>query len=139
MDAAVHISLKVSELERSVDFYRKLLGEPSKLHPDYAKFVSRDPEIHLALSPGLGQARGGGPLSHLGIRVGSTAEVLRRRAELTERGLRTEMEMGTDCCHARQDKFWVTDPDGNRWEVYTVLRDLQDESAAPAARRATCC
>ncbi|MBW4677403.1 MAG: hypothetical protein KME52_26415 [Desmonostoc geniculatum HA4340-LM1] len=29
-------------------------------------------------------------------------------------------EDNTDCCYALQDKVWVTDPDGNRWEVFVV-------------------
>jgi hypothetical protein len=28
--------------------------------------------------------------------------------------------MNVDCCFALQDKVWITDPDGNRWEVFTV-------------------
>jgi hypothetical protein len=33
-------------------------------------------------------------------------------------------ERDTICCYARQDKFWVTGaPDGERWEIYTVLED----------------
>ena len=43
MSNAVHISLKVSDLEKSVDFYRRLFGEPQKLKPDYAKFVGEQP------------------------------------------------------------------------------------------------
>lgn len=32
-------------------------------------------------------------------------------------------EMQTNCCYAIQDKTWVTDPDGNEWEVFVVLED----------------
>lgn len=125
MTPSVHISLHVQDLDRSVDFYRRFLGEPAKLKPDYAKFVGRDPEIHLALEPGGGPDARRGALSHLGIRVGSSEEVGRRREELAARGLALEDEKGTACCYALQDKFWLTDPDGNRWEVYTVLEDLE--------------
>jgi hypothetical protein len=31
------------------------------------------------------------------------------------------------CCYARQDKHWVTGPDGQRWENYVVLADAQPE------------
>jgi len=31
--------------------------------------------------------------------------------------------MKTDCCYALQDKTWVEDPDGNRWEVFVVLEN----------------
>ena len=135
MTPSIHISLNVSDVGRSVAFYRRLFGEPEKLKPGYAKFVSEEPGLHLALQEGLGEA-GGGPLSHLGIRVASTAEVLRRRADLLEKGLTGEDEIGTTCCYARQDKFWISDPDGNRWEIYSVLEDVEEQSPAEAA---ACC
>jgi hypothetical protein len=40
-------------------------------------------------------------------------------------------EMGVDCCHANQDKFWVQDPDGVEWEVYHLNYDLEREVTAP--------
>ena len=125
MPSAVHISLNVSDLSKSVEFYRGFLGEPKKLKADYAKFVGSDPEIHLALQPGLGNPKAG-PLSHLGIRVESTEDVRRWRSDLKARGVVSEEEKREDCCYAVQDKFWLSDPDGNRWEVYTVLEDVED-------------
>jgi catechol 2,3-dioxygenase-like lactoylglutathione lyase family enzyme len=136
MTSSVHISLKVRDLDRSVDFYRRFFGEPRKLEPDYAKFVTRDPEIHLALGPGLDTDSQAGALSHLGIRVASVDEVERRKVDLKRRGLAAENPERSECCYALQDKFWLTDPDGNRWEIYTVLKDV--ERMAPAAA-STCC
>ena len=135
MPPSVHISLNVSNLDRSVDFYRRFLGEPAKLKRDYAKFVTGNPEIHLALQPAARVGAAGGSLSHLGIRVGSTAEVHQWKSALGERGLPTEEEKREACCYAVQDKFWVADPDGNRWEVYTVLEDVEQ----PAAETSACC
>jgi hypothetical protein len=47
------------------------------------------------------------------------------------------------CCYAVQDKVWVTDPDGNAWEVFVVKADAEvmraDQPAAGAARAAPCC
>ncbi|MGH9443347.1 MAG: ArsI/CadI family heavy metal resistance metalloenzyme [Thermoanaerobaculia bacterium] len=122
--SSVHISLNVSNLDTSVDFYRRFLGEPAKLKADYAKFVTSDPGIHLAMQPTLSSRPPVGALSHLGIRVETDAEVRRWRDHVQERGLSFEDEINTTCCYARQDKFWVTDPDGNRWEVYNVLEDV---------------
>jgi len=133
MPSSVHISLNVRDLDRSVDFYRRFLGEPKKLKADYAKFVAAEPEIHLALQPGA--VSGSGALSHLGIRVDSTEQVREWRGVLARRGLPTEEEKREACCYALQDKFWVTDPDGNRWEVYTVLEDLDRKADAAT----TCC
>ena len=133
MSSAVHISLNVSDLPRSTDFYRRFFGEAKKLKPGYAKFVSADPEIHLALQPGA--VSGAGALSHLGIRVDSPARVHEWKASLEGRGLSTEEEKREACCYALQEKFWVSDPDGNRWEVYTVLEDIEQKADAAT----TCC
>lgn len=133
--SSVHISLNVSDLGKSVAFYEGLFGAPKKLKADYAKFVGAEPEIHLALQPGLRPEGAGGALSHLGIRVASSEEVRRRRGELKERGVVSEEEKREECCYALQNKFWLTDPDGNRWEIYTVLEDLEDDSV----RGAACC
>ena len=135
MSSAVHISLNVSDLSRSTDFYRRFFGEPKKSKSDYVKFVAQDPEIHLALQPGHVGERPAGPLSHLGIRVDSAEQVHRWKSALTERGLPTEEEKREACCYALQEKFWVTDPDGNRWEVYTVLEDIEQKEEAGT----TCC
>ncbi|HEY7112650.1 MAG TPA: ArsI/CadI family heavy metal resistance metalloenzyme [Thermoanaerobaculia bacterium] len=135
MSSSVHISLNVSDLDRSVDFYRGFLGEPVKLKTDYAKFVTANPEIHLALQPSPVAPGAVGALSHLGIRVDSSDEVRRWHAALSERGVATEGEKRESCCYAVQNKFWLSDPDGNRWEVYTVLEDVD----APKADRSACC
>lgn len=136
MASSVHISLNVSDLARSIGFYRGFLGEPKKLKQDYAKFVSESPEIHLALQPGLSGAASGGSLSHLGIRVDSLDDVRRWRSDLKARGIVSEEEKREACCYALQEKFWLSDPDGNRWEVYTVLEDVEEVSREA---QAACC
>ena len=136
MRPSVHIALKVRDLDRSVDFYRRFFGEPVKLKVDYAKFVTKDPDIHLALEPGLEMDSRRSALSHLGIRVGSSDEVERWRADLGGRGLIVEEPKRSECCYALQDKFWLTDPDGNRWEIYTVLADAG--RMAPSESSACC-
>ena len=77
------------------------------------------------------------------MRVGSTAEVEAASQRRKEKGLATFDERDTTCCYARQDKVWVADPAGNRWEIYTVLEDVEapGESAACCAVTATagCC
>jgi len=136
MPSAVHVSLKVLDLSRAIAFYRGFLGEPKKRRQDYAKFVGENPEIHLALRPGLAANAKEGSLSHLGIRVDSVDEVRRWRTDLKARGIVSDEEKREACCYALQDKFWLTDPDGNRWEVYTVLEDLEDSSREA---QAACC
>ena len=59
---------------------------------------------------------------------------------LRESGLVTLEERDTACCYARQDKVWVADPAGNRWEVYTVLADIgEDEDDNEQAGAPACC
>ena len=69
--------------------------------------------------------------------VFSTDQVVETASRLQSEGLDTEMEESNLCCHAVQDKMWVTGPDSQRWEVYTVVDDEPEEllqiSAKPAS------
>jgi len=117
-----HISLNVRNIGQSVEFYKKMLGiEPSKVRSGYAKFDVQNPPLNLALNEIPFNERGA--LSHLGIQVVSTADVLAMRERWARAGLNTRDEMQTSCCYAVQDKTWVADPDGNEWEVFVVLED----------------
>lgn len=123
-----HLALNVHDVNRSIEFYKKLLAlEPSKVRTGYAKFDVQNPPLNLTLNEHPFGERGA--LSHLGIQVASTADVLAIRERWTEAGLLTRDEMQTDCCHALQDKTWVRDPDGNEWEVFVVLEDNLPETA----------
>jgi hypothetical protein len=37
----------------------------------------------------------------------------------------TATEENVSCCFAVQDKVWVDAPDGEPWEIYTVLADTE--------------
>jgi catechol 2,3-dioxygenase-like lactoylglutathione lyase family enzyme len=127
-----HLSINVRSVERSIDFYRKMLGiEPSKVRTGYAKFDVQNPPLNLALNeaPHLAQA---GALSHLGLQVASSDDVLAIRTRWTDSGLLTRDEMQTNCCYATQDKTWVNDPDGNEWEAFVVLEDNLPEIQSAA-------
>lgn len=123
-----HLALNVKDVERSIEFYRKMLGiEPSKVRAGYAKFDVQNPPLNLTLNQHRFNEQGA--LSHLGLQVASTEDVLAVRGRWAEAGLATRDEMGTDCCYARQDKTWVRDPDGYEWEVFVVLEDNLAETA----------
>lgn len=124
-----HLALNVRNVKTSLEFYRKLLGiEPSKVRTGYAKFDVQNPPLNLTLNESSFNERGA--LSHLGIQVASTADVLAMRDKWADEGLLTREEMQTNCCYATQDKAWVRDPDGNEWEVFVVLQDNLPETAA---------
>jgi catechol 2,3-dioxygenase-like lactoylglutathione lyase family enzyme len=117
-----HLALNVKSVEQSIQFYRQMFGvEPSKVRPGYAKFDLHNPPLNFTLNEHTFAERGA--LSHLGIQVGSTDDVLATRQRWNDAGLLTRDEMQTDCCYATQDKTWVRDPDGNEWEVFVVLQD----------------
>jgi catechol 2,3-dioxygenase-like lactoylglutathione lyase family enzyme len=122
-----HLALNVVNVERSIEFYRKMLGiEPSKVRRGYAKFDVVNPPLNLTLNEGV--VNGRGALSHLGIQVATTDDVLVTRQRWSDTGLITRDEMQTNCCYATQDKTWVRDPDGNEWEVFVVLVDNLPET-----------
>jgi len=35
------------------------------------------------------------------------------------------------CCYALREKYWLTDPDGDSWEIYAILEDLEEVSGEP--------
>jgi catechol 2,3-dioxygenase-like lactoylglutathione lyase family enzyme len=120
--AQVHISLKVHSLDASISFYEAFLGTPPhKIMPGYANFSLQDPPLKLALNeaPSVGV----GSLDHLGFVVDSVAAVRGAKQRMIAAGLTTFSEEEVTCCHATQDKVWVTDPDGHSWEVYVLLDD----------------
>ena len=123
-----HLALNVRNVDESIAFYRKMLGiEPSKVRTGYAKFDVQNPPLNLTLNQGVFDNQGA--LSHLGIQVQDTSDVLAMRKKWEEVGLLTRDEMQTSCCYALQDKTWVRDPDGNEWEVFVVLEDNLAETA----------
>ena len=123
-----HLALNVRNVVSSIDFYQKMLGiEPSKVRRGYAKFDLQNPPLNLTLNEVSFKEKGA--LSHLGIQVASTEDVLAMREQWADSGLVTRDEMQTNCCYATQDKTWVRDPDGNKWEVFVVLQDNLPETA----------
>lgn len=133
----VQLALNVENVEAATAFYRRLFGvEPAKTRPGYANFAVADPPLKLVLLENPGQ---GGTLNHLGVEVADVDTVDAEQTRLAEHGLASVDERGTTCCYAKQDKFWVEGaPDGERWEVYTVLADSATFFAADSSGPACC-
>lgn len=142
-----HVALNVTDIEKSVAFYQAMFGvNPVKYKVGYAKFDVDNPALNLTLN--LAQTvQSQGALSHLGVQVDSTETVKQAIDRFKVAGLATFEEQNTDCCYALQDKVWVTDPDGNRWEVFVVkVADTTPEqnvgscgTQADAQSVKTCC
>jgi catechol 2,3-dioxygenase-like lactoylglutathione lyase family enzyme len=121
----VQLALNVTDLDAAVDFYSKLFDvSPVKREPGYANFAVAEPPLKLVLFEGAE----GGTLNHLGVEVESTDQVVAADTRLRDDGLATATEDEVSCCYAVQDKTWVEGPDGERWEVYTVLADASEMS-----------
>lgn len=130
-----HLAINVRNVEESIAFYKKMLGiEPSKVRTGYAKFDVQTPPLNFTLNQV--PYSGSGALSHLGIQVASTDDVIAMKKKWEDAGLLPREEMQTTCCYALQDKAWVKDPDGNEWEVFTVIEDNLGEAKS---NDASCC
>jgi catechol 2,3-dioxygenase-like lactoylglutathione lyase family enzyme len=118
----VQLALNVDDLDASIAFYSQLFGtEPAKIRPGYANFAVAEPPLKLVLVENPGR---GGSINHLGVEVADTDTVDAEQTRLAEAGFASIEERGTTCCYAKQDKFWVEGaPNGERWEIYTVLAD----------------
>jgi catechol 2,3-dioxygenase-like lactoylglutathione lyase family enzyme len=131
----LQLALNVDDLEESIAFYSRLFGtEPAKVKPGYANFAVAEPPLKLVLIESAGS---GGSLNHLGVEVPDTSVVEAEQERLAGLGLAAIEERDTVCCYARQDKFWVEGaPNGELWEVYTVL---EDSSTFGGETDAQCC
>ncbi len=143
-----HVSLNVRNVDAAVQFYQRVFAtapvkhyrESSTMHSvllddqgqhssiartGYAKFDLSEPALNLVLNeidlPALGPH---GALSHLGVQVASTDDVMAYKKRFADAGLIDRDEMQVSCCYAKQDKTWLADPDGNEWEFFVVLAHL---------------
>ncbi|NNG03809.1 MAG: glyoxalase/bleomycin resistance/dioxygenase family protein [Inquilinus sp.] len=134
----LHVNLAVEDLDRSIAFYRTLFGaEPTVRHADYAKWMLDDPRVNFALAQ-RGRAPG---VDHLGIQVDSAEELAAVTHRLAEAGQAVVEQHQTECCYARSDKTWATDPTGVPWETFHTTGDLttygkDSDTVAPAS---ACC
>jgi catechol 2,3-dioxygenase-like lactoylglutathione lyase family enzyme len=133
----IQLALNVDDLDESIAFYSRLFDtEPAKVRPGYANFAVAEPPLKLVLVENRGS---GGSINHLGVEVADTDAVDAEQSRLAAAGFASVDERDTTCCYAKQDKFWVEGaPNGERWEIYTVLAD-SPTFAASSGTGATCC
>lgn len=125
----LHMSLNVSNLERSVQFYRVFLGaNPVKYRKGYAKFALLEPPLNLSLNEFPDNI---GCDGHLGIQLKNTRFIRDAYARFSAAGLKLIDEVDVECCYAVQTKFWVADPDGHRWEMFCTTEADAVEGCGP--------
>lgn len=131
-----HIHIGVKDLDKSIQFYSTLFGQqPSKVKPDYAKWMLEDPKVNFAISTRVNHEG----IDHLGIQVEEANEL----ASITERLKRADLgvygEGETTCCYADSNKAWVKDPSGIAWEAYQTMADAEVFSKKVEPAVSACC
>ena len=120
----MHVSLYVSNIQNSVAFYTAFFGvEPLKTKPKYAKFVLDSPSLIISFVENAERVQEN--FGHLGFQVETIEDLNIHLWQAKKKNLLPREEIGTNCCFARQDKFWVNDPDGVQWEVYYFHEDAE--------------
>jgi lactoylglutathione lyase len=120
-----HTSLPVKNLQKTLPFYELLFGEaPVKTKPDYAKFLPSFGGLNLSLHESLV-----GHLAlrtlHLGIQFEDQESLNEAEKRMRAAGYISSERDTSTCCYASQDKVWVTDPNGYKWEMYVLLEDTE--------------
>jgi predicted lactoylglutathione lyase len=134
MNMRVHISLPVTNLAASMNFYEKLFGQTaSKVKDDYANFRLDHPSIHLALVQAgeTGEVVQAESHSHFGVELPDADTFNAWHDRLDSTGLSGRDEHDIVCCYARAEKVWHSDPDGNDWEIWVRTGEAEQMHSKP--------
>ncbi|MCS5672856.1 MAG: VOC family protein [Acidimicrobiales bacterium] len=122
----LQLAIDVGDLDEAIDFYSRMFGTgPAKVRPGYANFAIDEPPLKLVLFEKPG---GGGTINHLGVEVGTTAEVVAAEARLAGADLETTGIEDTECCYAEKTETWLEAPDDLRWEWYVKTADTEQSA-----------
>ena len=137
-----HVHVAVDDLEANIRFYSAIFGAPPTVaKPDYAKWMIEEPRLNFAIS-NRGAKTG---LDHLGFQVDSNEELGELRQKVADAEIAALDQPQSECCYARSDKYWITDPQGIAWETYHTLGEVEvygvdmPKAAKAAAEGAACC
>jgi catechol 2,3-dioxygenase-like lactoylglutathione lyase family enzyme len=114
----VHISIPTNKLDASIRFYQNVFGtDASKTREDYANFRLKAPPIHLALVRSSEQELPT-PTGHYGVELPDHESLEQWRSRADSQEILIKDDPDAQCCYARADKFWLSDPNGYRWEFW---------------------
>ena len=134
----MHVSLYVSDIKSTVNFYNEFFGQlPTKEKADYAKYVLSSPSLIISFVEN--KERVNAQFGHMGFQVETIEDLNIKLWEARKKGIVSKEEMGTNCCYAKQDKFWVNDPDDVQWEVYYFHEDAEFNDPHYAISEASAC
>jgi catechol 2,3-dioxygenase-like lactoylglutathione lyase family enzyme len=131
-----HVHVAVEDLDATIRFYSGVFGAPPSVRkPDYAKWMIEDPRVNFAVSKQNGKAG----IDHLGLQVDSAEELTALRQQVASAQIAAQEQPNAECCYARSDKYWTTDPQGIAWETFHTLESIpvRGRSARPDA--SACC
>lgn len=116
-----HVHLKVSDLERALDFYHGILGfEVTQMMGDSAAFLSAG-GYHHHIGLNTWHSKGAPQASKRGVGLYHTAILYEKRKELAEilqRLLEAEYPLTGAADHGVSEAIYLNDPDGNGLELY---------------------
>ena len=137
----LHVHVSVKDLAESIGFYSTLFAaEPTVLKDDYAKWMLDDPSVNFAISDRRDKAG----INHLGIQVDDDEELSELSERLSAAGRAVVEQKDAECCYARGNKAWVTDPQGVAWESFATSGEIEIFGAdslneMPEAVSTACC
>lgn len=127
-----HVHVGVRDLAAAIRFYSTLFAaEPAVCKDDYAKWMLDDPRVNFAVSTWSAEG-----VDHLGLQVDGADELAAMESKLRNADRNLVAEPNADCCYARSDKYWITDPAGIAWEAFHTLSTVpvfQERDATPDA------
>jgi catechol 2,3-dioxygenase-like lactoylglutathione lyase family enzyme len=134
----MHVSLYVSDLSQSMSFYTGFFGQPPvKVKPGYAKYILEKPSLIISFVENKSRVQSN--FGHLGFQVETPEELAEYLALAKKKNIVAKEETGTSCCYAKQDKFWLNDPDNIQWEVYYFHADAEFNDPHYALQEAAVC
>jgi catechol 2,3-dioxygenase-like lactoylglutathione lyase family enzyme len=135
-----HVVLHVSDMERSIDFYTRVLGfsvsdrYPPEMMPGGMVFMRCNPDHHgVALIGGLPGTSPNVELNHVAFELATLDEVIRARDHLKQAGIVIDFEgrRRAGC----QIAVEFRDPDGHRLELYWGIDQVgADGSVRPPSQ-----